>query len=234
MDFSSLFHQLDHEALLQVVLAVVLGGTLGMERELRGRPAGLRTMILVCLGSTMIMIVSSRLPTLYQTELDAAIVRVDPGRIAAGIVTGVGFLGAGVIIKLGDLVRGVTTAATIWFVAALGIVLGQGFYALSIVATITALVVLWLFSVLERVLRSYVYRTVEVSVGAKTSDSLLQHADELFAELQMRVMEIGVAESVIDQQTELRFRLKTNRPELSHAAVKRLAAHEGVQHVRWY
>lgn len=234
MNLPDLILGLEAEALIQVALAVILGGTLGMERELRGRPAGLRTMILVCLGSTLIMIVSSKLPGLHHTDLDAAVVRVDPGRIAAGIVTGVGFLGAGVIIKLGDLVRGVTTAATIWFVAAIGIVLGQGFYALSIVATLTALVVLWLFGLLEKVLRSSVYRTVEVSVGTSGSEAFAAHAAKLFGEQEMRVMEVGVAENVNDGQTELRFRIRTNRPELSHAVVRQLAAENGVHLVRWY
>ena len=101
-----------------LLLAILLGGAIGLERESRGRPAGLRTHILVCLGATIIMIASTRMGELTQALSPASRIQVDPGRIAAGIVTGIGFLGAGAIIRIGDLVRGLTTAGCIWFVAA--------------------------------------------------------------------------------------------------------------------
>ena len=142
--------ELSPELLLQIGLSVLYGGALGLEREVRGRAAGLRTMILVCMGSTLIMIVSGDLPAPFDNEASRAIIRVDPGRIAAGIVTGVGFLGAAVVIKLGDLIRGVTTAATIWLAAGVGIALGQRHYGLATLTVATALVVLWLFAYGER------------------------------------------------------------------------------------
>jgi putative Mg2+ transporter-C (MgtC) family protein len=112
--------------MLRLALAILLGGAIGLERESRGRPAGLRTHILVCLGATIIMIASTQMAILSQALPQASRIQVDPGRIAAGIVTGIGFLGAGAIIRIGDLVRGLTTAGCIWFVAALGITIGQG------------------------------------------------------------------------------------------------------------
>ena len=108
--------------MLQIFAAVVLGGAIGFEREVAGREAGLRTMILVCLGSTLVMVVSERL----SAEGGSVLFRVDPTRIGAGIVTGIGFVGGGVILKQRNLIRGVTTAAAIWFVAGLGIAIGVG------------------------------------------------------------------------------------------------------------
>ena len=107
------------DMMFRLGLAILLGGAIGLERESRGRPAGLRTHILVCMGATIIMIASTRMAILSQALPSASRIQVDPGRIAAGVVTGIGFLGAGAIIRIGDLVRGLTTAGCIWFVAAL-------------------------------------------------------------------------------------------------------------------
>lgn len=231
MDFLQLVQELDPEAGLKIILAVILGGMIGLERELRGRPAGLRTLILVCLGATMIMIVSHQLPN---SPLDPVITRVDPGRIASGIVTGIGFLGAGVIIKLGDLVRGVTTAATIWFVAGLGIILGQGHYALAVVATLTALGVLWLFGFAEKFMKSAVYRIVEVTVRSPSSEGLMNAAKEVFKKQLMRVMEVKVSEDTRTDETRLDFYVRTDNTNRSHDTVKQLSAADGVLQVRWY
>ena len=120
--FQRHFGELDY---LPLVLAVVLGGAVGLERESHGRPAGLRTHILVCLSATMVILVSR---TVAATPLDLEqTTRVfDPNRMGAGIVTGIGFLGAATVLRSGDVLRGLTTAACIWYVAVLGIVLGEG------------------------------------------------------------------------------------------------------------
>jgi putative Mg2+ transporter-C (MgtC) family protein len=107
--------------------ALAVGGLIGLERSFRGRPAGFRTHALVCLASALLMLV-----TVYQAEwmvmtpLDA--IRVDPTRMAQGIMTGIGFLGAGVIFKEGATVRGLTTVASIWVISAIGILVGIGMY----------------------------------------------------------------------------------------------------------
>lgn len=134
------------ESTFKLGLAVILAGALGLERERKGRAAGLRTHILVCLGATLAMIVSE----LIAREAGAAdpLWRLDAGRIAAGIITGVGFLGAGTIINTGNTQLGLTTAATIWFSATLGIAIGSGYYLLSTIATIIALIVVLGFSII--------------------------------------------------------------------------------------
>lgn len=119
------------EALLRLLVAGGLGGVIGLERQIHGRPAGLRTHILVCMGATLVML-----------AIQAMAEWVDPGRAVAGILTGIGFLGAGAIIKSRDIVRGLTTAACIWLVAALGVIIGQGQYLLAAIAAALALFVL--------------------------------------------------------------------------------------------
>jgi putative Mg2+ transporter-C (MgtC) family protein len=123
------------EVLLRLFVAAALGAAIGVERELRERQAGLRTHLLVCVGSALFTLVSA-----YGfTDFGA---RVDPTRIAAQIVTGIGFLGAGAIIRQGLSVRGLTTAATLWLVAAIGMAAGAGYWEGALVATFGAIVTL--------------------------------------------------------------------------------------------
>jgi len=120
--------------LIPSFLAILFGGTIGFQRERHERPAGLRTHALVCLGATVFTLVSYL--GFSQTE------SIDPTRIAAGIVTGIGFIGAGVIFRQGTLVKGVTTAASIWISAAIGMALGTRMYYLAIIVTLFGLLVL--------------------------------------------------------------------------------------------
>lgn len=141
---------------LHLASALVAGGIIGLERSFHGRPAGFRTHTLVCLASSLLMLV-----TLYQwhwlpgVPLDT--VRTDPTRMAQGIMTGIGFLGAGVIFKEGLSVRGLTTAASIWITAAIGILLGIGFYTPAILATIFTIGILSFFRWIEARLPSHYY-----------------------------------------------------------------------------
>jgi putative Mg2+ transporter-C (MgtC) family protein len=124
------------------VLAAVLGGAVGLERELREREAGLRTHLLVAVGSALFTIVSAYGFHSFLSS-GASVVRADPTRIAAQIVTGIGFLGAGAIIRQGLSVRGLTTAATLWVVAAIGLAVGAGYYSGALITTAVVLFSLW-------------------------------------------------------------------------------------------
>jgi putative Mg2+ transporter-C (MgtC) family protein len=127
------------EDILRIVLAVVVGGLIGIEREFRDKAAGFRTIIFICIGATLFTLLSVKLAG-----------SGEPTRIAANIVSGVGFLGAGVILREGGRVTGLTTAATIWLTAALGMGLGSGEYVLIAVAVLLALVALWVFPLVEK------------------------------------------------------------------------------------
>jgi putative Mg2+ transporter-C (MgtC) family protein len=126
---------------------VVLGAAIGYEREVSGRPAGLRTHLVVALAATTFMLVSTQFVYFQHYEKDD-LVAVDTSRIAASVVTGIGFLGAGAILRTGVSVQGLTTAASLWLVAALGLAAGGGMYLVAVVATVVSLLVL---TVLRRV-----------------------------------------------------------------------------------
>jgi putative Mg2+ transporter-C (MgtC) family protein len=129
------------DVLARLALAGALGASIGFERELREREAGLRTHLLVCLGSALFTIISAYGFHEFLTSGDA-VVRSDPTRIAAQIVTGIGFLGAGAIIRQGISVRGLTTAATLWVAAAIGMAAGAGYYSGAVIGTVLTLVAL--------------------------------------------------------------------------------------------
>jgi putative Mg2+ transporter-C (MgtC) family protein len=141
------------EALLRLALAATLGGLIGIERELREREAGLRTHLLVALGSALFTIVGAYGFHEF-LESGQAVVRADPTRISAQIVTGIGFLGAGAIIRQGLSVRGLTTAATLWVVAAVGLAAGAGYYSGAVITTALVLIALYPLRILAyRILR---------------------------------------------------------------------------------
>jgi putative Mg2+ transporter-C (MgtC) family protein len=130
------------EVVLRVALAAALGGAIGLERELREREAGLRTHLLVSVGSALFTLVSAYAWDDFAFSLQSG-VTLDPTRISAQIVTGIGFLGAGAIIRQGLSIRGLTTAATLWVVAAIGLASGAGYYWAAIFTTALVLVTLW-------------------------------------------------------------------------------------------
>jgi putative Mg2+ transporter-C (MgtC) family protein len=136
--------------------ALVIGALIGLERSFHGRPAGFRTHALVCVASALLMLV-----TVYQnewmTQLAPEAIRTDPTRMAQGIMTGIGFLGAGVIFKEGLTVRGLTTAASIWITSAIGILIGIGFWMPALIGAFATLAVLGAFRVIETRMPSEFY-----------------------------------------------------------------------------
>ncbi len=132
----------DKVYVVRLLVAMVLGGLVGIERQTRGRSAGLRTNILVCLGSAAIIVAFQKLSLELNMGAESAI-RMDPARAAAGVITGIGFLGAGTILKSNDFVRGLTTAASIWVVSAIGVTVGLGEYVIAVVLTTLVLVALF-------------------------------------------------------------------------------------------
>ena len=132
------------EAFLRLLLAVLLSGLVGLEREVKGRAAGLRTHILVCVGSALMMVTGEFVAARYR-----GLMEVDPTRLAAQVISGVGFLGAGAIIQFRDSVRGLTTAASVWAAAGIGIAAGAGFYTGAVASTAIVLLVLFVLSNFE-------------------------------------------------------------------------------------
>jgi putative Mg2+ transporter-C (MgtC) family protein len=222
------------DAMFRLLLAILLGGAIGLERESRGRPAGLRTHILVCLGATIIMIASTRMAILSQVLPSASRIQVDPGRIAAGIVTGIGFLGAGAIIRIGDLVRGLTTAGCIWFVAALGITVGQGLYALAIVSTILALGVLLALTQVERHIQPVVYRSIVVTAALPQAENIEGSCRALLSDRHIRVQDIATRLSVAENLAEVTFKISARHHLQSGEVLRAVATLQGVTEARWF
>ncbi|WP_300158756.1 MgtC/SapB family protein [Solidesulfovibrio sp.] len=151
------------QLLLRLVLAVVCGSILGYERERHGISAGLRTNILVCLGAALMMVISKYFYYKSGETTGTIAVGLDPSRIAAQIVTGVGFLGAGVIIKDKGAIRGLTTAATLWFNAGVGMALGAGMVIIPLSCTLLGIGSLTILKHVQRYIRREAYRVISVT-----------------------------------------------------------------------
>jgi len=210
------------EALLRLALAGVLGGLIGLERELRERGAGLRTHLLVSVGAALFTIAGA---------YGFGGVRVDPTRVAAQIVTGVGFLGAGAIIRQGFSVRGLTTAATLWVVAAVGLAAGAGYYSGAVITTALVLLALWPLRILAfRILRRFRadggQLLVELPVGAPPGEVI----DEIEA-AGARIAAMGVSQEGDRRRLELEVALPHTVP--APRLVARIADVENVADVRW-
>jgi len=134
----------ESQIIIRLLLSVFLSGLVGVERQMHRRHAGLRTHILVCLGSCLIMLTS-----LYVFDIYRNMASLDPARIAAGVITGIGFLGAGTIIKEREGVKGLTTAASLWVVAGLGLAVGCGFIHAAVYTAVIAVVVLFILRRVE-------------------------------------------------------------------------------------
>lgn len=132
---------------IRLILALVLGGFIGLEREKNNHPAGLRTHILVCVGSALLMLLSIYGFAEFANEFN---VRIDPARLAAQVIPGIGFLGAGTIIRTGLSIKGLTTAASLWVAAAIGLAVGAGFYYAAFLATAFVLISLWILNIVEK------------------------------------------------------------------------------------
>ena len=135
--------------MFRILLAMLLGGIIGAERERKNRSAGFRTHILVTVGSCMFMIVSISMPMMISTMPNGIVNNADPGRIAAQVVSGIGFLGAGAIMQDKGKVRGLTTAASLWVVAAIGLAIGAGMYFSAISTTFFLFLILSVFAKFE-------------------------------------------------------------------------------------
>ncbi len=192
----------------KLLIAAILGGFIGWERERRGRPAGLRTHILLCVGVTLMMLVSEHIFEKYKSLAADSIIRVDPARIAAQVVTGIGFLGAGTIIRFGTTVRGLTTAASLWVVAGIGLAVGSGYYIPAITTTILTLFALLLVPIFERDIKRDKYKTLKLCISGSEPD--LENITEIlrrnFMELQHYEFEKDLVKNEIEFSINIRYK----------------------------
>lgn len=215
------------QIIIRLILAFVLGGLIGLERELHGRAAGLRTHILVCLGSALIMLTSLHLFYVYRE-----VASIDPARIAAGVITGIGFLGAGTIIRFRASVRGLTTAASLWAVAGVGLAIGSGFYLGAYVTSALVLFVLFFLTRLERALVRkdwYKLLAVETKGHAQQLKDIRSCLSEYNAEI--RDFEIKKKAESANVIVELNLKLLTNRQD--DQILTDVMRIKGVERAKW-
>lgn len=212
----SVWHISNLDLTLRMVLAVVLGGFIGLERELSNHAAGFRTHILVCIGSTSIMLLSIYGFSQFVSEPN---VRTDPARLAAQVISGIGFLGAGAILRNGSSISGLTTAASVWVVAAIGLSIGAGFYFPAVLATFLVLISLFLLNKWEKhLLRNRRNQDVVIKIYDRpgTLGRIATKFGEQSIQIKNLVMESatgGTAESDESGIMELRFSLRTTNPD---------------------
>jgi putative Mg2+ transporter-C (MgtC) family protein len=186
---------IDLDMVGRLALAALLGGLVGLERETHSQPAGLRTHMIVSMGAALMMLVS-----IYMVRLDPT--RSDPGRIAAQVVTGIGFLGAGAIMRFGMSVKGLTTAASLWTVAGIGLAAGCGYWQAAATATLLTLIALFVFDKFEKAfLKGRSYRRFVIQ--AKDVAGLVGRVEEAMERAGLAIKEVDIQRDLIDKTLQV-------------------------------
>lgn len=193
----------------KLLLGTLLGGIIGFERQTHGRPAGFRTQLLVCVACVLIMMISESY--YVQGQTNPALSRIDPTRLAAGAMTGVGFLGAGVILKTGASIQGLTTAACIWIVSAIGLAIGAGQYVAGIAGFVITVFSLWVLRIFETSIPRMIYKYVTLVTDEAGDEKTIT---ELFKKRGLTIIKMD-------------YRVKI--PEKEKAYIFTVSARDGVQ-----
>ncbi|WP_083770312.1 MgtC/SapB family protein [Citrifermentans bemidjiense] len=213
----------------RLLLASILGGLIGLEREVHGRPAGFRTHLLVSLGSCLFCLTSIEVYQLYGNFSGVVPVGIDPGRIAAQVVTGIGFLGAGAIIRERASIRGLTTAACLWVAAGLGIACGLGLFQMAIVVTAIALINLLLLKQVEKRLNRDIY--VVVKVWGDDRPDFIQQVYQLLGETGIERVEAKFERDLERKLMFIEFQMKRGNKITSPDLLAKLSELQGVKRV---
>lgn len=201
---------------IRLIIAAVLGGIIGLEREKLNRPAGVRTHMIVCLGSCLIMLLGE-----YMHEIDNTI---DITRLGAQVVSSIGFLGAGAILKDGFSVRGLTTAATLWVVACVGLAVGGGFYSAGILTTIIVYSSLhFLGFTTKKGLRK------NISVYVESLDNTINNLQDFLTDNGLEVVDIGLVDNIKHDFIEIKFIVLVRNIKILTELESKILSVEGVK-----
>ncbi len=222
--------EIDLETILRLLLAAVLGGSIGLEREIHGRPAGFRTHLLVSLGSCVFTVASIYFYKIYGSVTVDGGVSIDPSRVAAQVVTGIGFLGAGAILREKASIRGLTTAACLWVAAAIGVSCGIGLFALSAVVTATAIGSLLVLKKVEGVLNRDTYSAVKV--WSTDLEGQMARVEKLVSGCNLRMLNASVERDLEKLEFFLEFEIKLVDREVAYRMLDSILAIPGVKKVR--
>ncbi len=213
------------DILIRLALSALLGMVVGLERERQNQPAGLRTHAILAIGSCLAMTVSINIAMQFYP----AVPNGDPGRLAAQVVSGIGFLGAGAILRYGTNVKGLTTATSLWTIAIVGLAVGAGHYFSAIGTTVLLLIVLTLLNVIEkRLIRAY--ETINVVVSAIGNESLVEDLYAMFRALKKKVISMGVDAKPLTGELTVTMVVKTIEDEPMDDIRTALKEIEGVTH----
>ena len=209
---------------LRLLAAAVLGGLVGLEREKHNQPAGLRTHVILTLGSALAMTVSIDLAMQFQPLVPNG----DPARLAAQVVSGIGFLGAGAIFRYGTSIKGLTTATSLWTVAIVGLAVGAGHFFSAIVATALLLVALATLDILEkRFLSSVITRTITIRV--KDRPLLVGEVEQILQDLGIGIKSINVSKDMENNEVEVEAITKVPSQQSTDKLISRLSHIQGIQ-----
>jgi putative Mg2+ transporter-C (MgtC) family protein len=217
---------------LELLLAAFLGGVIGVEREKHGQAAGFRTNILIGVGACLIMQVSQHIQVVYEQLNNSSVVRLDPGRIASYAIAGMGFLGAGAIIKGQSMIRGLTTASGLWLVTAVGLAIGCGFYIPAIMAVIIAMAVLYGLRTVKQFFLRDAYTRLSVVVDEERFR--LQEFEKLIEEKEYTAIDfISFHKDLIKLSTNYHFRMVSRGDEEWREITRELSKIPGVREISW-
>lgn len=220
---------LDMSLILRILLSCLLGGLIGLEREVHGRPAGFRTHLLVSLGSCLFVISSVEFYRHFGNQSGGPL-GVDPGRVAAQVVTGIGFLGAGAIIRDKASIRGLTTAACLWVAAAVGLACGIGLFYLAIFVTLVALVNLMLLKQVEKRLSRDTYLLVRM--WGEESEGYLPRVMQGLQAVEVAPLNLKFDRDLAHRRLLMEFHVKLGAAESSSTVLEKLGTLAGIQRVK--
>jgi putative Mg2+ transporter-C (MgtC) family protein len=228
---STLLGSMELTMLAKLLLAALAGGILGIEREKHGRPAGLRTHLLVSLGSCLMMIISESFFLKYGAEGVESAVRLDPSRTAAQIIAGIGFLGAGVIIKEGINVRGLTTAASLWVVAGMGMAYGMGLWLPATFSLGLALCSLIFLKKLEPLIKKDRY--LHLLVVADDRRDVYPELEAIFTKHQLRITDLEGDHNYEAGEIRYEFVVTQHKKRIGRDLSDVIREVEGVKRIRF-
>ncbi len=219
------------EAMGQLVLAAALGGLVGIEREYHGRAAGFRTHLLVCLGSCLVMLISLHFERIFGPRYAVrGPVSVDPARLAYSVMSGIGFIGAGAIIKSGLAIRGLTTAASLWCIAAVGMACGFAMYAIAVFAAGLVLFSLFALNVIEKRVEGHWYKVIRVTCDDRAGD--IEPITKAIEQIGACILDVDFDHNVRDHTVTITYGVRFRDRSLAPTIYRRLSSYPSLISVR--
>lgn len=215
------------QIILRVLVGAVLGAAVGLERERQDQPAGLRTHMILVIGATLAMVLSVNLGYLFARPGTPA----DPARLAAQVISGIGFLGAGAILRYGFTVKGLTTATSLWTMAIVGMAVGAGYYLIGVVTTVMILVVLALLNIIEdRFLRTSISRFL--SIEASYKKGVVKNIRHIVEEFSDSVSSFNIQKSVKDKRMRIQIVARISQDQKLEDLIDNLSDISGVRNLK--